>query len=311
MIRPFLLGIGGAHIDRRGTMSADYIYGASIPGQMIEEAGGGVLNALRTAAQFQIECTLLSVRGGDAAGEMVASELKRAGIADLSSIFLDRATASYTALLERNGNVIAALADMSIYDAALPRQISRRKTRDAIAQSDAILIDANMPENAITHLLLRCEDKPVYALAISPAKAVRLRTGLHRLAGLFLNQREAAAILAIEGNAANHSMDLASKLMEAGLKCCVVTNGADDVCVAHGSTIAMIAPPKTDNVVDVTGAGDAMAGAIIAALLNKMELSHALKHGLAAAALTVQTAKVRADLSDSQNFARMLTRMKP
>ena len=312
MTKPKLLGIGGAHIDRRGTMAGEYIYGASVPGQIIEEPGGGVFNALRTARQFHIDCAMLSVRGGDAAGDAVAAEMKRAGISDLSSVFLDRTTASYTALLTREGDVIAALADMSIYETALPRQISRSKTRAAIQASDAVLIDANMPEDSIGRLMQHCLDRPVYALAVSPAKAVRLRAGLSQLACLFLNQREAKAILTMpDNNAPLHSLDLAQALYLAGVKRCVLTNGADSVCVLDGPSISMIAPPKTDQVIDVTGAGDAMAGAIIAALLQNEDLLSAVQAGLAAATVTVETRHASADFSDRKRFNQLRAQMKP
>jgi pseudouridine kinase len=312
MIRPKLLGIGGAHIDRRGTMAADYIYGASVPGQIMEEAGGGVFNALRTACQFDVNCAMLSVRGGDAAGDAVAAEMKRAGILDLSAVFLDRTTASYTALLTRDGDVIAALADMSIYETALPRQISRSKTRAAIQDSDAILIDANMPEDGISRLLQRCVDKPVYALAVSPAKAVRLRAVLSQLTCLFLNHSEAKAILAMTDNDAPvHSLDLTQALKKIGVKRCVLTDGSDHVCVLDGASISMIAPPKTDLVVDVTGAGDAMAGATIAALLAKADLWNAVQTGLAAATVTVETRHASADFSDLRRFNQLRAQMKP
>jgi sugar/nucleoside kinase (ribokinase family) len=312
MRKPRLFGLGGAHIDRRGVMQANYIYGASIPGQMIEETGGGVFNALRVATQFYVDCSLLSVRGGDAAGEIVAQEAKRAGITDLSSVFLDRTTASYTALLTQEGDVVAALADMSIYESALPRQIARRQTREAIAASDAVLIDANMPEAAITRLIERCADKPVFALAISPAKAVRLRPVLEKLSCLFLNQREARAILGIDDGAApTLGTELAMALTQRGVARFVMTNGADAVCVADNDRVITLSPPKARSVVDVTGAGDALTGATIAALLNNVAFADAVCHGLAAAAITVESAQACADFSDKSQMAALLAQMKP
>ena len=41
-----------------------------------------------------------------------ATALAAAGIADLSATFLDRVTPSYTALLDRHGELIAGFADM-------------------------------------------------------------------------------------------------------------------------------------------------------------------------------------------------------
>lgn len=285
-----LLGIGGAHIDRRGMMREPFIAGASIPGAMMEEPGGGVFNALRVAVQFGVNASLLSVRGGDAAGDSVAAAAKRSGLEDLSSTFLDRTTASYTALLTSEGDVVAALADMDIYETALPRQIARRATRDAIAACDAILTDANMPEAAIAKLLALSGDKPVFALAISPAKAVRLRPVLEQLAGLFLNRREALAILGREPAELCPLQELASGLVALGLPRAILSDGGAPVCVIDHGTVQSLTPPMPSRIVDVTGAGDAMAGATLAAFMEGDVWRMAASKGLEAAKTTVESA---------------------
>ena len=148
----------------------------------------------RRRGRWARACCFLSARGGDAQGEAVSQAILTAGLEDLSSTFLDRRTATYTAILDRSGDVITALADMSIYETALPRQISRRKTRDAIAASDAVLADANMPADSIRRLLALAAGKPIFMIAISPAKVVRLRGLLGGLHCLFMNMREAKAL---------------------------------------------------------------------------------------------------------------------
>lgn len=71
MSSPHLLAVGGAHIDRRGRVSGAYVPGTSNPGTLSEEVGGVVFNALRNAVQRGVRASLLSVRGGDNAGEAV------------------------------------------------------------------------------------------------------------------------------------------------------------------------------------------------------------------------------------------------
>lgn len=95
-----LLAVGGADIDRRGQVSGVYVPGTSNPGTLSEEVGGVVFNALRNAVQRGIGAALLSVRGGDGAGEAVGRAIAAAGISDLSAVFLDRTTPSYTALVD-------------------------------------------------------------------------------------------------------------------------------------------------------------------------------------------------------------------
>src|SRR3954469_4442092 len=152
MKHPRLLAIGGAHIDRRGQVTGPFTPGASNPGRMREDVGGGAFNALRNAVQRDIGCSLMSVRGADSAGDNVARAIHDAKIRDLSAVFLDRATASYTALIDRDGEVLAGLADMELYEIVFAKQLRRSKARDEIAEADAILCDANLPAAALDRL---------------------------------------------------------------------------------------------------------------------------------------------------------------
>lgn len=311
MTKPRLLGIGGAHVDRRGRMSAPFIPGASIPGAMQEETGGGVFNALRAAVQFGVACNLISARGGDSAGEAVAAEARRAGISDLSSTFLDRSTASYTALVDLTGDVVAALADMAIYETALPRIITRRATRDAIAAADALLVDANMPEAAISRLVSQADAKPVFALAISPAKAVRLAPVLAGLDTLFLNHREAKAILGLEPAASLDASALANGLGRMGLRRAVLTNGGNPALILDHGHLTSMTPPVPGRIADVTGAGDALCGVCVAALLAGKPFSEAVADGLAAATATIETDRAAADFSSKARFKALRAAIRP
>ena len=132
--------------------SGVYVPGASNPGRMREDVGGGAFNALRNAVQRGIEASLMSVRGADSAGDNVARAIHEAKIRDLSAVFLDRATPSYTALIDRDGDVLAGLADMELYEIVFAKQLRRSKARDEVAGADAILCDANLPAAALERL---------------------------------------------------------------------------------------------------------------------------------------------------------------
>ena len=278
-----ILGIGGAHVDRRGRVTVPFLPGASNPGTMREEAGGGTLNALRAVRREGLAAALVSLRGGDAAGETVARALVEAGIEDRSAVFLDRATPSYTAILDEAGDVVAALADMGLYDAAFERQLRRKELRALIAGADCILTDANLPEAAIGRLMALAGSLPVHAIAISPAKAVRLRPHLARLAGLYMNAREAAAL---SGEA--DPRRAARWLRSAGLARGAITHGSGPVTGFEGDALFEIAPPAPAEIRDVTGAGDALAGTAVARLMRGDTFADAVRAGIAAATLTLE-----------------------
>lgn len=289
-----LLGIGGAHIDRRGQTLTAHVPAVSNPGIMREEVGGGVFNALRSAVQRDLSVSILSVRGADAAGEAVAAEAVRTGISDLSATYLDRSTPSYTALLDDRGDLITGLADMSLYDLAFPRQIGRRKTRDAVATTDAILIDANIPVSGLQHLLPLCAGKPVFAIAVSPAKVVRLAGNLAEINCLFMNQAEATILCNGEAGGDDTMIGM---LREAGLSSGAISRGSSPLLCFDRSGAYTITPPPVLEIADVTGAGDALAGTSVSALLRGEPLHFALREGMAAARLAIGTISAVPDLN--------------
>jgi pseudouridine kinase len=303
---PTLLAIGGAHIDRRGQILGVHMPGASNPGTMREEAGGGVFNAAAAARQMGARVLFLSVRGGDAQGEAVANAIETAGFEDISSTFLDRRTATYTAILDRHGDVITALADMSIYETALPRQISRRKTRDAITESDAILADANMPADAIRRLMALAAGKPVFMIAVSPAKAVRLGGLLGGLHCLFMNMREAKALANFGPQDDCGPAQILSRLADAGLKRAVVTNGPNAVLLLENAAVSALTPPAPKRVADVTGAGDALAGVTAAMMMLGNGFVPSVRTGIAAAVTSIENRNATVKLRKNPRFSELL-----
>ncbi|TPN29129.1 carbohydrate kinase [Mesorhizobium sp. B2-3-3] len=298
-----ILAVGGAHIDRRGQVAGPYVPAASNPGTMREDVGGGVFNALRSTVRRGVSASLLSVRGGDAAGDTVLRAIGEAGITDLSAVFLDRTTPSYTALIDREGELIVGFADMALYDLAFPKQIRRSKVREVVADADAILCDANLPASALVRLVSLAAGKPVFAIAISPAKVTRLIPVLGELAQLFMNRREAVVLAGVNANAAEREM--IDGLRCSGLASGVVTAGSAPVLGFDETGAFSILPPAPRKVADVTGAGDALAGATVAALLRGLPLRKAVREGVAAATLAVESTNAVPEFT-AASFAQAL-----
>ena len=208
--------LGGAHIDRRGRISDTTVPGASNPGTWFEEAGGGGFNAARNLARLGHRVRMISPRGGDPAGEMVAAAAAAAGVIDCPFTFLDRKTPSYTAILERDGNLVIALADMDLYGLFSPRRLQQRATRELLAASDLVLMDANLPAETLTALVGAAAgtSRILAGIAVSPAKVVRYSQSLTGLDFLFMNEAEARALTGAEAGAVE---EWPSLLRSAGL----------------------------------------------------------------------------------------------
>lgn len=280
-----LLAIGGAHIDRTAQMIEPHIAGASNPAYISEAAGGGAFNAVRNAKLLNAgKFGIMSIRGGDSAGQSVEEAIDKAGLVDLSGTFMDRNTPTYTAILDVSGELITAIADMELYETGFDRQVKRLEGRSEIAAAKHILIDANLPSTAIK-TVVEYGNGPVFAMCISPAKAKRLLPIIDQFHVLFFNRRELTSLT--EDAAIDVQLAWLTKL---GVQRAFITNGPDEVLVLEdGQTIALKVPQQAQ-LVDVTGAGDALTGAAIASMMAEpdLPLKECATYGIAAAQMTLQ-----------------------
>ena len=295
-----VLVLGGAHIDRRGRIFGELVSGASNPGRFIVEPGGGGFNAARNLGLLGISVRMISPRGGDADGERVGDAAAACGVNDTPFVFLDRQTPSYTAILSEDGNLVVALADMDLYRAFSPRRLKVRAVREAFAETHWVLCDANLPEATIAAIATLARDlgKPLAAIAISPAKAVRLKGSLALFDYVFMNEAEARALC---GNTPDNAEAWPSLLRSAGLRGGVITRGSKPFFAFDDAGTFSLVPPPVEQLVDVTGAGDALAAGTLSALLEGQPLAEALRRGAGLAAITLSSPNaVAADVNPNR-----------
>jgi pseudouridine kinase len=289
-----ILVLGGAHIDRRGRISGETAPGASNPGTWKEEAGGGAFNAGRSLARLGHSVTLISPRGGDAEGEMVGIAAEAAGVIDRPFTFLDRRTPTYTAILERDGNLVIALADMELYRYFTPRRLLVRAVRDAITATGFLLTDANLPAETLCALghIAEAVGKPLAGIGISPAKVVRYTPELARFDYLFMNEAEARAL---SGKAPENYRDWPAIMREAGLKGGAITRDRHEIIAWNGRDSASLLPPPLETIGDVTGAGDGFAAGFLHGIIEGKPLSEAICLGAASARLALASEMATAE----------------
>ncbi len=291
-----VLAVGGAHVDRKAWLAAPHVPGASNPGTWEIDPGGGAFNAARNLSRLGHDVTLVAPRGGDAGGDLVTRAAADAGVEDCPITFLDRATPSYTAILEPDGNLVTGVADMALYDLMPPRRLMSARFCARLAKVDLVLCDANLPAPTLLALATAARKLavPVAAIAISRAKVARLRPALGLIDVLCMNLAESTSLL---GFATDEPVD--ERLKAAGLSGAVISNGADAVTayIAAGTAFQLL-PPPIARLSDVTGAGDALASGFLDGLLRGLPLGACVLYGIACAELTARVrGAVRGDLS--------------
>ena len=294
--------IGGMDMDRKARLQAPAVLGSSNPATTDTTPGGVARNVAETLARLGLPVALFSVVGDDPAGTTVLRQTVRAGV-DVSGVARQgrSKTATYTAILQPDGELVIGIADMAILDRLDAHW--GRSILPELAPHDIWFVDANLPEPVLRVVLASAArtGQTVLADPVSAAKAPRLRPVLAAIDVLFPDRLEAAALTGQAVDTAAEALSAAAALRAAGVGTAIVTLGAEGLAVDDGGQRAILPPPAVDTVRDVTGAGDALIAGYIYGLCARGTAA-ALSHGRAAAGLVLES---DASVADALTAAKL------
>ncbi len=282
-----VVAIGAIHLDTIAHAAESIRPETSTPARFSSKPGGVATNIARALVRLGVDTRLVGALGDDSAAEVLVQHLSEEGIRLSHVRRLGYATGQYLALHDPDGTLTAACVDDRVLSEA-PADIFDNVLATLRAQlpPEAIwFLDANLPERMLVGIAAKKGTGLLVANAVSDAKAPRLRSLLPRLDCLMLNRGEAAALTGLSREAS--LQDLAHALAATGLASFVLTGGAEDVHVWNAGSLSTLPTPPTD-IVDVTGAGDALAAGTLAAMARGHTLTDAVPFGLAAAGLTLR-----------------------
>jgi pseudouridine kinase len=291
-VSPQVVCAGGAVADRKLHLLAPPVGGTSNPARGASTHGGVARNVAENLARLGVAVRLVSRVGDDETGRAIRARLAAAG-ADVSSLGASPgfATAEYVAILDPDGDLVLGVAATDVFTAISTHDLDRALADGA----DRLFLDCNLPVQVLEHGLAAASGAgtPVAVDAVSTAKVTRLPADLHGVDLLFCNGDEARAFL---GDPGCDDVAAAARLVAAGAGAVVLTLGAEGLLLADaGGVLEQAAAPA--EVVDVTGAGDALVAGTLAALLGGRTLAAAAAVGARLAALTVSSPdSVRTDL---------------
>ncbi len=287
---PDILCIGSVLWDVIGRCKMPMRAGNDMPGRITRVPGGVALNIAMTLAGLGLKPALLSSVGCDAEGDELVAACQALG---LETAYLTRApdlpTDVYMAVEAENG-LIAAIADAHSLEAAGDRilhPLIEGVLGDALAPYPGqIALDGNLTEA----LLCEIAEHPAFALAdlrvapASPGKACRLCTFVAAGRGtLYVNLEEAGLLCNTQFDSAPEA---AARLVQAGARRVLVTNGGAPCCDADTTGLVTEVPPQV-RVTRITGAGDTFMAAHIAAERAGHDRPAALNRALRIAATYV------------------------
>ncbi len=263
--------------------------GTSNPGTIRISFGGVARNVAENLARLGEQVLLLSAVGADRSGRRVREQAVEAGI-DVSYLIQrsDHRTSAYLAVFDHTGNLSISIDDMAVLAAITPSVIysHRRLIRDA----SMVVIDANLSPPTIDSLIRQAARYrvPVSADPTSVSLAERIRPHLPSLFMVTPDLPEAEVLCNRPlRNTRSQGIAAAKQLVAMGVQVAIVTLAELGVCYATPEVSGHV-PAVTVQVVDRTGAGDALTAGVVFGLLHDFPIDEAVHLGASAAALTLQ-----------------------
>ncbi|WP_420349661.1 PfkB family carbohydrate kinase [Pelagibius sp.] len=305
MRAPRVLCIGGCHVDRKALALAELQLAVSNPVTISTCFGGVARNVAENLCRLGNEVTLVSRLGADSDGAAILEALRALPLRlDYLDTAPDTPTAFHLILLQPDGDMLVSVADMRIYDQISPQVLAAFPT--ALWAVDAIFADCNLSAESLAYLAAqRSADRRLAINAVSPAKAPRAADALPAADFLFVNGREAAALVAPD-NTDSDPESAARALLDRGVGEVVVTLGAGGLLAATPAEVLRL-DSLPGPLRDVTGAGDALAAAFLDARLRGWSLTVAARRALAAARVTIDCAESVSESLTPETLDQMMS----
>ena len=297
--RPAIVCLGGATVDRTYRARAPLAAGTSNPVSAAVSGFGGVArNVAENLARLGVSTGLVSIVGDDGAGSALASDLAGRGVASRLTAATGGRTAEYLAVLQPSGALAFGLADMDVLDAMTPELID--EAWPLLSEAAWVFADCNLPMEALAYLIERRRERRAFQVAVDAVSIPKARRLPEDLAGvdlLFANRDEACALVDADPIAGSPE-ELVRSVLSRRAGGMVMTLGQGGGLAADPDGSMTMLPAVTADVVDVTGAGDALIAGTLSRVIEGVPLREALRTGLVAAALAIESrGSVRPDLS--------------
>ena len=286
-----VLVIGSAGLDIVGRAGAPLRPGTSNPGLLRFSYGGVARNVAENLARLGSQVILVSAVGGDDQGAQLLAHMRGVGV-DVGSCLVvpGSETAAYLALLDEGGKLHLALDDMSVTDAITPDHI--RRFQPLFRSATAVFVDANLSPAALSAVFTQARRAkvPVVADPTSVSLASRLQPHLNSIWMITPNETEASTLCPhpVPHADRNRALDAARHLVAEGIDIAVITMAEFGVAYASANSSGHVPAVETE-VLDPTGAGDALTAALLFSLQNGIPLDEAVRLAASAAALTLRT----------------------
>lgn len=262
------LVVGSAHLDILGRPTFDSTH-RDQEGSINLETGGTACNLALNLRHIGQEVRLLTAWGPSIMNALIRGLIMSAGAEIMADENPDLPLAAFMALQTHGGDLDRAISDMPVER----HFFAETRIDEALDGIDYVILEANLSAETILQIARAATSKriPVFALAVSEAKVVRLQAALSMFRAVFMNGAECDCLMK-SMNAAD-----ASEIAVEQQIIVVVTRGDQGAAIYRpDGTRVRAHAPLLKGTRTLLGVGDAFSTGFVDALMRlKLPLDQA------------------------------------
>ena len=279
--------------------------GETVTGSTFNVFGGGKgANQALAAARSVARTAILGALGRDDFGEQRLADLRDEGVELAGVVVRDNAPSGVTLITveDRSGqNRIAYVPGATMTITPDEARIAVESIRPSV-----FLATLELPAEALAAAIRAARSLGARVLLNATPEPEGASRFLAEIDCLIANEPEATALLG--GKSAGDWVGATERLRALGPAWVIITVGSDGAIASFSGEIARVAVPDIE-VVDTTGAGDALCGAFAAAIAAGSDPVDALRRGVAAGSAACTVEGAQRSMPDAAQIDALLERM--
>lgn len=273
--------IGAMNVDRTFNLFGEIVDRMSNPAISSINAGGVARNIAENLGRMDLDVSLISLGGHDQDYHYIKRETEPYVNMQHATQLNGYATGTYNAILDCEGDMQLAIADMQINDEMTVEWLMNYQT--ILQEARLLVVDLNLPIETIEYAIkiARQFNLEIFVVPVSALKMNRMPTNLEGVTWTIVTQAESETYFDVTVETEEEFEGLVDRWMETGVENVVVTRDtADSIYANQAGEREWIAPVKTDFVVDSTGAGNSFISSIIYGVEQGRSAIEAIDQGL-------------------------------
>lgn len=281
----YVVVLGASVVDIFGFCSCKYKQYDSIPGNIKMSFGGVSRNIAENMARMGINTKFISILGDDEMGKSILEHSKKIGYDMSDSLILkDSSTPTYLAILNDEGEMVSAIADMKSIDKLNTDFIDSKD--EVIKNAEYVFLDADNPE-ILEYILKKYQGDTKFVLdPISASKAEKVKHLIKYFHTIKPNRHEAEVLCGFSINNYEDLKRAGEYFISLGIKNVFISLDCDGIYYVSTCESGKI---KAENVEvkNVTGAGDAFVAGIGYGYINNLKIKEIVKISITMSSITI------------------------